>query len=188
LANNTKIQILNINEFNRSINELALLTKREVGKVVRNAAKDFVRAAYNATPLSATTRVSKSTGQFLKKITDRSGVIRVIPSDKPQSIQGRGFAKSGWIKPMIALGITTNKWAGKATGKAESFSDYRGKLEGEAPFVEMANMVPYIGKLDRGSETNPPYNIEAIGFAKAQANITRAIQKLKNQQEQKWRF
>lgn len=171
----TQLKVVNYNEFNRVLNEVALLTDKEVGKIVRNATKDYLQGAMRATPLAqAMTNY--------KVITDQKGNRRIVKTEEPVKVIGRGFAKSGWIAPMIAMGMA-NRYAYKS---AKDFSEYKGNLSGRMPFTESTNRIPYIKNLDDGDEHNRPYNIDEQGMALAYQRLTKYLNKLKEKQSQKW--
>ena len=106
--------------FNDLINEMQKVTGAELQKVIRNAGRDVTKAAIKATPIAPT-----------------------LANDKP--VIGRGFAKAGWIKGLIDLGVTPLSQLHKKGGEhALELAETVIKLKGEQPYVEVANQVPYI--------------------------------------------
>lgn len=137
-----------VKRLQNAITEMQAVTKAEMPKVVRNTGRDFCRSAMKYTPLA------------------------------PPKTKGRGFAKAGWVKAMMGLGMTVQtSFHAQGGKKALALSDFVDKLKAQTPSVLIANEIPYIEELDRGSGQNPPFHILAKATAetanKMEARLTR---------------
>lgn len=166
-----------------------------IGKVVRNAARDYVHAAYLTTP-----RANRSKTAFLivpgrgrlsgrniwvNKLAPRKTVQSnpsVFPSVIPKGHRrranlsppyecGAGYAKASWVGLMRALGMN-----GGGGGRAFPFAANYAKLdfiaENGGAVVELKNALWYIMRLDRRA------GIAHAGIALAEGRISRELARM----------
>ncbi len=150
-------------KFNKQLQLMQKITKADAKKVVRNASRDFTRAALKSTPRA------KANSQLWQKIIRKDGTVFWKKLKKGSPV-GAGYAKSGWLAVMHSLGIKVKlkKKASKtyikqlpfisvaqltADSKVASFKKHTGSASsfGDAvkPGVMLVQKIPYITKLDR---------------------------------------
>ena len=147
-----------VRQFNRNVDEMAAMTKAAFPKVMRNMGRDFCRMAMKNTPQA-------------------KGRVR-----------GKGFAKSGWIKPMRGLGMVVKSKAGDRGGKkGPEMGDYKSRKSLLSASIEVANQVPYIEELDRGSSQNGAFHIMQKSIDATNAKTKKTLGRLADRRKQKWR-
>lgn len=192
-------------QFGALMDEMQKLTKREMPIVVRNVGRDFCRAAMKYTPLARrlteadfqagdgyVIRIKhRSTGKTVSFIGTKAefmAATKAKGSSPGQYPQGRGYARIGWLLALIELGVTITLKIGKAPSvKAiTETGDFVDGLKASSPFVEIANQVPYIEKLDRGGPGMNPHNIHARGMADTARKMEETLTKLSQKMAEKW--
>lgn len=151
----------NLQRFNSLIKEMQRATGRDEKMVVRNSARDFCRAALRRTPIAQ--------------------------KDPFRKRRGRGFAKSGWVKALRGLGLSTGATlirGGKGVGLR--FGDFKDGRQNVMPFVEVANQVPYITQLDTGSSKNPPYHILSLATNDTMRKMERILNRMSTRMARRW--
>ena len=144
-----------VRDFNALLEEMQETTGADMRKVVRNAGRDVTRNAIRFTPIAPTTF-------------------------RGRRIRGRGFAKAGWFKGLIELGVTPRAQYHRAGGrKALEFSEVVDKIQGETPRVEIANQVPYIEEV--------PGAILQLAVARTSIQMAQRLSRMARRMGQRWR-
>jgi len=144
--------------FGGLLNEMAYVTRAEMPKVVRNTGRDFVRKVLGLTPVS------------------------------PQGYKGRGFAKSGWVKALMGLGVAVRSryhYGGKR--RWAEFGIFKDGRNQALPFVEVGNTVPYIEKLNREGGNRGAPRFFQRAFAMTILQMERTLTRMARKQARLWR-
>ena len=134
------------------INEMQKTTGAEMPKVIRNTARDLVRAAIRNTPkaergLERGVQIKTSSG---KTVYLPARKLKPEYRGKNKRLTVRpGLARSGWAGCLVRLGVGRNP--GKSGLK---FSEMHERKNGNAAEMVVANTVPFIEDLDRGNYKN----------------------------------
>lgn len=208
----TELRPAELAAFSESIRQLIKVTGKDMKTIVRQTAQDWVRKAISATRLGPkyTTHVFVKRGvdfgapdkPFLEE-NETVGRLR-LPSRMIGSgtqgkvlTPGRGYAKSGWIRGAVKLGIKSSSkfggWGGRKPG------DYRDQLSSGQPTFTISNFNPYISTMDSGGKMpdNPrkkfgtnftdPGRIVAKATRRAQVKMTQKLDRLAKKAEGIWR-
>ena len=165
-----EINFSNMPEFKRLADDIMLLTGKEMPIVVRNSSKDYIKAAYKQTPLSAKFKPFKA---ILWK-----GVIVAWRACKTL-IRGRGMARAGWIESMRHFGFN-NPWDKNLAGKSDAKGYITDKTSEDKAEIIISNQVDYILKLDQEN------GIGKAGMDNAKAMMENGIKKLAEKQIKMW--
>ena len=182
-----------------------------VATVVRNAAKDFVKAAYGKTP---TAQISKSpyytyvswrTGKRVylhesqveteftrtgkpklakkwKKFNPARGYVW-MPQFKLRRVRvGKGWSKASWINAFRALGIPPKKRPARIPPKAETLSSVSAQGAAQKAQMTLLDFIRF-NDFGKGADTRTA-QIVAAGFAAGKAKIMKDGQRLLRE---KWR-
>lgn len=156
-----------------------------IGKVLRNAGRDFGMEAYRSTPTAAVTRTN-----FLRVPDTRPGGrwrwVRRAKVRRPGSRGGRtpnppypvakGFARATWIGVFRDLGMTTRRPARYVPPAAVEL----GEATERPREVVIRDVLSYIGKLDaRGG-------IAYRGMLKAQQTAERELERQAERMRAMW--
>ena len=185
------------------LREMSAVTRREMPTVIRNAGRDYCRAALRFTPLShpryseadfrqdggflVTTR-HRHTNRVVSFIGTRQQLMEqgmVKPGDP---IRGRGFARVGWLLGLLRLGVNIRFRTGK-TPSIKSITGTGDFVDGRrraSPYVEIANQVPYIEKLDRGELGSTPHNIMARAMNATAMKMEQILTRLSSRMAARW--
>ena len=143
--------------FYSNVRKMHSMTTAELPKIMRNAGRDFCRIAMRNTPIAR-------------------GRVR-----------GKGFAKSGWAKAMLSLGMVIRSQHHRRGGRhGLAMGDFRKYTRRNEAGIEIANQVPYIEELDRGSAQNPAYHILQKSLAQVNTQMEKSLRKLAKRRRRKW--
>lgn len=174
------------------LSEIEKTTKAELPKIIRNAGRDFSRSAISVTPV-----VKKKIKVRTVVVRDKAGKV-VLRGGKPIWIpvknkfsitpKGRGYAKAGWVKAMLGLGINpvsaVRSWA---RAGALQHGHFVNGLKQKNPFVEIGNKIPYIEELDRGGSDNPAHHIMSKALSKTIVRTEQGLENAVQIYERRWR-
>ncbi len=153
---------------------IARLKKVPLDKVLRNASRDFVKAAYFGTPTAKTsrTRFLLVPGRAKRTINTQNGPAHWVL--KKKSRQGsrwdppfpvrKGYAKATWIGAMRALGMVTGNPGQHSSAPGFSRVNFTGSGVTDLA-AEITNSISYISRLDRRAD------FTSRGIAAATAKI-----------------
>lgn len=136
-------------------------------KVVRNIARDYVRAT------AKQTRVAKKL-RFRKIINQETKQVYWIPVSPPRRPQGFGFAKLGWFKALSALGVKLKNPNPRVKGYMEA-GLYSFMQTDSSETITVGNAVDYITKLDSLD------GIDSAGRAYAWTILEKNVRKYEDQ-------
>jgi len=151
--------------FDNLVGQMVRATDREAKTVVRNTARDTVKIAMKFTPFP--------------EGTTKSG----------RRIRTKGFAKSGWVRSMLGLGIKPKTSVHKRGGrKGWEYGLFEDNLSRHQPAVTIGNRIPYIEDLDRGSNQNPAYHILARSQIAAINAMHWRLERMAKRMGKRWRL
>lgn len=189
-----QISQADIDALGRKLDEHARFTRRELKDSVKVASKIWLRKAISATPMAA-----KFTRWVWAKI---DGILQGIRLPHPEydhgtvdqvSTPGRAYAKSGWVRGLLALGIFSGRKHGQGPGSVSI------RLNAPEPVIEITNDVPYIESLDRGGPmpalpqhpsghtNNKPRHILAKATRRTTKELERRMLRTAKRMAAKWR-
>lgn len=152
-----KINPNDVRRLNSLINEMVKTTGAERNKVIRNTARDLVRAAIKITP-----KAERGLERWImidpNYRRNEDGTPVYLPASKVKAkYRGRnrrlrvrpGLARSGWSGALTRLGVGSNP--GKSGLK---FSELRERRAAMRILTEISNIIPFIEDIDRGTYKN----------------------------------
>jgi hypothetical protein len=164
-----------ITKFNSLLLEMQQVTKAEMPKIIRNATRDYIFKAIEATPLSEKT-------VNVIPIKTAGGKVYFKRSTKSIPIKGRGFARACWVKALEGVGLKPKtNWHLKSKKKAILFGDAKMRERDEYIEFEFANQCPYIEDLDRRSR------IAQQAMNETNKKMEQILTKLSLKMASKWR-
>ena len=160
------------------MNALARLKGIPLDKVVRNAGRDYLQAAYTATPLA---KISKSQWYVAEK-DGRKWYVHESQTpgrkrnkkDRTRIVKARirkGWSKSTWIGAMKALGMSPKNRPNGVHPVAETRSQARQFTSGTNPRIVISDEFR-IDDFGRGSSQPQHERIAAEGFKLAARRIS----------------
>ena len=180
-------------KFQRLMTAMAEVKNVPLTKVVRNCARDFVKAAYMSTPVAKKTTkwlpiYFKGGGkkpEFYVDVTkapwgdsmpirhrNRAGEYKRKFDTRLVGVMYRGFAKSSWIGTMKALGMNGGRSSRYDFPAAQALATAKQGGTEVSPWTLIQNAVPYIEKL------NLKHGIVRAGMAAAQGQMERELAKI----------
>lgn len=164
----TKIEFVNHHELVNLMKDIQEITNKDTPKIVRNVTKDYLRGAYEATPLSEKYRK-------VVPVYYKGKIYKWRKASKKILIAGRGFAKACWIKAMQTMGLN-NKYGANQKGKREAYQLGRIEIDDKdcKSSIEVANQAPYIKKLDASDKIND------AGMSRAKRMMEQGLNKLRD--------
>lgn len=192
--------------FSALIDEMQEVTKAEMPKVIRNVSRDFCRSAMKVTPLARrlteadfqedggylVTTKHKKTGKTVQFIGTKEQFTAARKSKRllarpGQFPKGRGYARIGWVKALVMLGVPIKLKQIKADVVAiNKTGDFVDGMSHAQPYSEIANRVPYIEKLDKGGPGVTSHNIMARAMAATATSMERTLTKLSERMAKNW--
>lgn len=143
--------------FYNNVKKIHSMTTAALPKVMRNAGRDFCRFAMTKTPMA------------------RGRVF------------GKGFAKSGWAHAMTSLGMVIRSQHHQRGGKhGLAMGDFKKYTRRNTAGIEVANQVPYIEELDRGSGQNKAYHILQHSLDRTNKQMEKSLDKMARRRKRKW--
>jgi hypothetical protein len=186
-------------EFAALVNKMAEVKNVPIEKVVRNCARDFTKAAYNATHVAVKKtkwlRVYDLAGRRVKFVNIEhapwSGQMPIRYKNKKRvyhrktdkalvGVQYRGFAKSSWIGTMKALGMNSGSSRRGGASAAAALATARSSGSRIDYATVITNAVPYIGKLELRD------HMVQIGLTAAQRQMARELARVAAAQQKAW--
>jgi len=172
--------------------EMQKTTRAELPKIIRNAGRDFSRAAIAATPIVKKTikvrviKVRSKTGKVV--LRDGKPIWFRLKKAKTIKPEGRGYAKAGWVWAMQGLKMTPVAGVRAFTRRgALQHGHFVDGLKNKNPFVEVGNRIPYIEELDRGGSNNPASHIMSKAISKMIQKTERSLENAARIYERRWR-
>lgn len=162
-------------QFSGLIREMQRFTKAEEPKLVRNMGRDFTRKALSVTRIAPRTKSSKFAWSTK---TNRHYKLR---RKRRLKITGRGFAQSGWVKALQALGVRIPGRIKIKTGKPGKFGIFVDGRKRLSAYVDVGNAIPYIGKLD--NQDRIMQSAEWLTLIQTE----RTLRRLGDRMQNKWR-
>lgn len=161
--------------------QISRLKNVPLEKVLRNASRDFVKAAYFGTPTARTSRTPflLVPGPARRTIATQNGPAHWVRKTKsargskwdPPFAVRKGYAKATWIGAMRALGMGSGNPGNHTT--APGYSRVRFQGSGLTDLAaELTNQLSYISRLDRRVD------FSSRGIAAASAKIEGELNRL----------
>lgn len=173
-----------VSDFSRLLDEMRRTTSYQIPQVLRYGAKLVGSGLLRYTPI-APKKVTR-THIYLDATQSPTGVPTTIPV-KPWSFRpkGRGYARQGWREALRKVTLSAggaDYWrGGNVAQMAEGIDKSRANWGNGMAYVELANFVSYIEKLDRSSD------IVNRAINRAAAGVERRLSKLAREYSAKWR-
>jgi hypothetical protein len=192
-----------------AMREMQKSTRRDMGRVVQQAAVWFCQSARKATPISVKKReiepvsaddVPHGKGWMVRKgywthsiiKYNKQGDIVKIPTnqkdDPRRKIKMRGAAKNAWSGCIKRLFKTAPMVGTAPESLAAETSEAKRYSSGGKAVAEVANKISYIEKLDRGGPNNPPHHIMAIAYGSTERRILGSLKKAMEAQKKKFKI
>ncbi len=150
--------------FDNLVGQMVRATDREAKIVVRNTARDTVKIAMKFTPIA--------------EGSTKSG----------RRIRTKGFAKAGWVRAMLGLGLKPKTSVHKRGGRQGwEYGIFVDQLNRHQPAVTIGNKIPFIEALDRGSSQNPAHHILARAHIAAVNAMYFRLGRMAKRMDKRWR-
>jgi len=195
-------QLTGAKDFERLCAQMAELTGRDRTVIVRNAARDFCRAALRITPMAdPRTKTNKRWVVLYHRYT---GELVTFPGTAKQAelygvksrrgaagsrVRNRGFAKSAWVGCLKKLGVSArapgDRTPEKRTGEL-LMSDVVKVHAKDAGYIEVANQTPPIAALDHGNRWTPAHHIADRAMHVVVTRMEKTLARLRARQESRW--
>ena len=182
IAMSMKLNPSDIHKMNKLMKEMQKTTGADMEKVVRNTARDVVRAAIRHTP-KAEKNIERwvmidpayRVGSDGKPIYLPARKVKAKYRGKNKRMKVRpGLARSGWSGCLVRLGVGKN--AGPSGMK---FSEVRNRKSRGQFETAISNVIPFIEDLNRGSYKNgQPHHILQHSMREVNRKMEERLQRM----------
>ena len=196
----TTAQFDGLRSFEAMAEDMVRLTGRSRETIVRNAARDFCRAALRITPMADPRHkpdakhwvvlYHRYTGELVKFPGTAGQVRKYGVGGSGARIRNRGFAKSAWVGCLRKLGVNVRTPGDRAPESRAGellMSEVLTVKSKDAGYIEVANQTPPIVPLDQGNRYTPAHHIADRAMADTLQRMNRTLRKLAARQEGRWR-
>ncbi len=147
---------LDASDMSAVLRQMARETKHSISSILYFAMKVFTERAQRLTPLAKKTvktwfYFDEGTQRWKDSRQDWKSWYEGTPTKLVKKLgRSRGYARQGWREIRIKMGRSRGSGGGYYRGgDVRSRFEYKDRAKSNNPFVEGANQIPYIDKLDQ---------------------------------------